>query len=53
MRNTKEKREKDPQELQPREVNVNVRMKKRALAVPRDEIAAAVYNAACLVIKLP
>lgn len=29
-----------------------MRIKKRALAIPRDEIAAAVNNAACLVINL-
>jgi len=51
LRNTREKRE-DTLKIQPQEVNVNVRIKKRDLAVPRDEIAAAVRNAACLVINL-
>lgn len=46
------KRKDDTQKLQPQEVNVNMRIKKRALAVPRDEIAAAVKSAACLVINL-
>lgn len=38
--------------LQPQEVNVSVRVKKRASEVPRDEIAAAVNSEACLAINL-
>lgn len=48
-KNTREKRENHTNELQPQEANINVKTKKRTLAVLRDEIAAAVNNEACLV----